>query len=274
MNIELKSVLPIETPRSYKLHTAQWNGHVQPLDEYVRDFETWKGWNRWKPEKNVFNRPYIFSIIDYYPEANTWLFGGIWKVVSRDLKIKRAHAYEIELDEATKPLIGRLLLKYCKTGRNNYRLFEKEIPKMIVSQILKEPYNGAVFCGYENINHTFSTMEMVYRNQKLDWKGALANVKGVYLISDAENGKRYVGSAYGGTGLWSRWQCYMSTGHGFNNELTQVIKQYGMDYARKNFSISLLEYFPMKTSDNDVIGRESYWKNALMTRGKFGYNKN
>jgi hypothetical protein len=30
----------------------------------------------------------------------------------------------------------------------------------------------------------------------------LENVKGVYLIVDKSNGKMYVGSAYGDTGIW------------------------------------------------------------------------
>lgn len=274
MEIKLSEILNIQNLKGYKLHTAQWNGNVQPLDEYVRDFDNWKGWNCWKPNSNVFNRPYIFSLIDYYPEKNRWLFGGIWKVVERDLSIKRDFAYKIELDPITEPFIGRLLLKYTKTGRNNYRLLEKEFSKMKVSQILKEPYSGAVFCGYENINHRFSAIELIYRNQKLDWKGALSNVKGVYLISDSDNGKRYVGSAYGGMGLWSRWECYMNTGHGFNDGLTEIIKQNGREYARKNFTICLLEYFSMKTDDNFVIARENFWKESLMTRGKYGYNKN
>lgn len=29
-----------------------------------------------------------------------------------------------------------------------------------------------------------------------------------------------MGSAYGGTGIWSRWACYVATGHGYNDEFT------------------------------------------------------
>jgi hypothetical protein len=60
-------------------------------------------------------------------------------------------------------------------------------------------------------------------------------VKGVYLIVDKKNGKMYVGSAYGDLGIWSRWSCYIGTGHGWNDELTKLIKDNGIQYARDNF---------------------------------------
>jgi hypothetical protein len=48
-------------------------------------------------------------------------------------------------------------------------------------------------------------LESIYAIQRPDWKTALEHAKGVYLITDTSNGKRYVGSAYGVTGIWSRW---------------------------------------------------------------------
>ncbi len=66
----------------------------------------------------------------------------------------------------------------------------------------------------------------------------------------------------------------MQTGHGWNDELTQIIKIKGIDYARKNFKFSLLEYRSMKAEDKVIIERETYWKEALLSRQPFGYNKN
>lgn len=107
-----------------------------------------------------------------------------------------------------------------------------------------------------------------------DWKAALESVKGVYLIVDKSNGKKYVGSAYGTWGIWARWQCYVQTGHGWNDELTKLIAEEGLDYARRNFRISLLEYRPARTDDNVIIARESFWKEAVLSRVPLGYNKN
>jgi len=68
--------------------------------------------------------------------------------------------------------------------------------------------------------------------------------------------------------------CYIGTGHGWNDELTKLIKAEGLDYARNNFRLALLEYRPMKADDKVIIERESYWKEVFLSRGKFGYNKN
>ena len=66
----------------------------------------------------------------------------------------------------------------------------------------------------------------------------------------------------------------MGTGHGGNDELTLLIQERGIEYARKNFRLSLLEYRPARTDDRVIIERENYWKEVLLSRGEFGYNRN
>lgn len=273
--IELKDILPLKNLKEYKLHLGCFDRVNQPLDLFVSDFNKWKAWNEWIGKKNDFNRKYIFSVIDYYHEPNKWLFGGIWEVKKRYLeKSKEDGGYEIELVPEYQNLIGRLILDYKRVGtRGRAFLLENFHKEFTVSELLKESYSGEIFCGYENINHDFTKLESIYKTQKLDWKGALENIKGVYQIIDKSNGKKYVGSAYGQFGIWSRWACYIETGHGWNDELTTLIKKKGIDYARQNFKFTLLEYRSMKTDDKVVISRESYWKNVLLSRD-FGYNKN
>lgn len=94
------------------------------------------------------------------------------------------------------------------------------------------------------------------------------------MIVDKRNGKKYVGSAYGAFGIWARWKCYIGTGHGWNDELTKLIQEEGIEYARRNFRLSLLEYRPARTDDGVIVERENYWKEALLSRGEFGYNRN
>lgn len=134
-------------------------------------------------------------------------------------------------------------------------------------------YAGERFCGYDRIDLGFPRLGEIVRQQRLDWSAALENAKGVYLISDTSNGKRYVGSAYGDTGLWSRWNEYVRTGHGGDKELKRLISRKGIGYAQKFFRFALLEYFPMKTVDEVVMGREAYWKDVLLSR-RYGYNEN
>ena len=117
-------------------------------------------------------------------------------------------------------------------------------------------------------------LEYIFSHAKSDWKAALQNVKGVYVITDKNNGKRYVGSAFGSAGIWARWSSYIKNAHGHNDELTKLIKEKGKDYARENFKFALLEYRSMKTDDSAIIARENYWKEVLLSRGDYGYNKN
>ena len=272
MNINLKDILRFEDEKNYKVHLASKDNYNQPLDVFVRSKEEWEYWNSWRSKKDDFNRQYIFALMDYYHEPNTWLFGGVYEVMKRLNEI-RTKGYEVELTDQFKPFIGRLKIQWQRTRTKSRRL-ECCINEFIVLEMLREEYTGEVFCGYENINHDFKSLENIFLTGKPDWKAALENIKGVYLIMDKNNGKRYVGSAYGDSGIWSRWSCYIGNGHGYNDELTKLIKEKGKDYARQNFRFSLLEYRPMKTDDSDVIKRENYWKESLLSRGVFGYNKN
>jgi hypothetical protein len=273
MSIRLNDIFTFENPKDYKIHLANWNGTSQPLDVFVRDKEEWRGWNSWRGDKDDFNRRYIFSLMDYYHEPNEWLFGGVYEVVER-LGVIRSRGYEVRLTDQFKPYVGRLKLRWKRSGRAKSRMLEKYLDEFCVSEIFQEEYTGAIFCGYERINHDFHILENIFLRSKPDWKAALFNVKGVYLIMDKSNGKKYVGSAYGATGIWSRWSCYIGNGHGHNDELTKIINLKGKAYARENFRFSLLEYRPMKTDDKEIIARECYWKEALLSRGEFGYNQN
>ncbi len=271
--IPITQIIKIDEYRKFKFHAARWNGDEQPLDVYVKNKNDWFHWNTWRNNKNEFSRQYIFSLIDFYPETDMWLFGGIYEVVKRN-DIPNSHSYEIKELVEYSAYVGRLKIKLEKPTRGRAFYLEHHIDKMKVAEILKHPYSGALFPGYENINHDFDILTPIFKNEKIDWKAALENVKGVYVIIDKSNGKKYVGSAYGDSGIWSRWSCYMGTGHGWNDELTKVIAQEGFDYAKNNFRLSLLEYRPMKVDDKVIIKRESYWKEVFLSRGKFGYNKN
>lgn len=269
--LPLSQIIHIDDPHKYKLHLACWNGVKHPLDDFARGLDNWLEWNRYRGSKNRFNRPYLLSFMQCYPDPATWLFGGVFRILSDN----DPERYEIEPVEEYTHLIGRLKTTIPRPGpRGDSFKLEGVLENIQVIELLREAWSGQAFCGYENINHEFSALETIIRNARPDWRSALCNVKGIYLIRDKSNGKKYVGSAYGDVGIWSRWQCYVETGHGFNDELTQIIDQNGIEYARENFHFCLLEYRAMKTDDRIIIERENYWKEALGSRGLYGYNKN
>jgi hypothetical protein len=52
-----------------------------------------------------------------------------------------------------------------------------------------------------------------------DWRLALSQWRGVYLIFDRSTGKGYVGAAYGADNIYQRWSDYAASGHGGNKRL-------------------------------------------------------
>ena len=277
--IKLNSILNISEQdlQKYKLHLAAYNGYEHPLDVFARDFEEWKAWNAWRGNKNDFSREYIFSLIPDYHRNGKYLFGGVFRIIKRyDDYADTEIGYELEYAEQFRELTGRLVVDFYRYQGMRGRAFylESYIEEMTVSEIMEKPYGGVDFPGYDNIILPFNMLELLVINQKQDWITALGNVKGIYVICDKSNGKKYVGSAYGDAGIWSRWSCYATTGHGYNDELFEIIEKKGLDYARENFQLSVLEVISMGRDDNYVIGRENHWKEVLLTRTQFGYNKN
>lgn len=271
-DIRLTDLMNIGDASQYKLHLGGRNAEGEhPLDLYAADRTSWIGWNEWKNEsRNDWTREYIFSLIEFYPRANAWLFGGIFKVLDR-----AGETYTLEEVQQYAKFTGRLILSFYRYQGMRGRAFylESHVDNLLVSQILEGEYTGEVFPGYDRINHDFAALAPIVAMDKLDWKTALSHIKGIYLIVDKSNGKGYVGSAYGDAGIWSRLACYLGTGHGWNDQLVKLIGEKGKHYADNYFRFTLLEIHGMYSADDFIIGRENYWKEKLGTR-EHGYNSN
>lgn len=98
------------------------------------------------------------------------------------------------------------------------------------------------------------------------WRNAMAQWRGVYLIFDTEDGKAYVGSAYGADNILGRWLNYSATGHGDNRLLR------GRDPA--DFRFTILQTVPLDMPADAVIAAEANWKRRLHTAHPFGLNAN
>ena len=269
MTILLQDIWRIKDLADYKIHFARYNQQSQPLEVWLRSKEEWQGWQETRPKKDDFNRPFIFSLIHFHYETDIWLFGGVFRVLER-----HADRYEVELTDFGKEFIGRLKIRSSYRNRQTRTNMTPYYHELEVQEILREPYSGAAFCGYDKINLSFKELEVLIGNDRPDWKTALENIKGIYLITDTHTNKRYVGMAHGEEGIWSRWKDYIATGDGGNKGMIDLINQYGSEYCCKYFHFTLLEHHFSKTPDEKIFEREGYWKCVLDSRGVDGLNRN
>lgn len=130
-----------------------------------------------------------------------------------------------------------------------------------------------VFPGFENIILSFDELENIIESPTIyaEWKAALSSINAIYLIVNRENGKQYVGSAYGEDGLWGRWSCYINTKHGGNKEMIDDLAATPDHYHF--FQFSILQILPKTVTAEEVIHTEALYKKKLLTIS-FGMNKN
>ncbi len=256
-------------PDRCKLHLACWNGSDDPLDVYLAgEFEEWQSWQNGKN----FEREIVVSMIAL-PRANLWLFTGAYDSSGSDWIEKRGlHKYRLHKRSGTAELEGRPVIRFQRPGRQSYLLAEKWSEALSVAELRPERMRIAEFPGYSRVMLTKQQLDIVVREQIESWKAALTSVAGVYVIADRKTGKLYVGSATAGDGVWSRWCDYSATGHGANRELRELLEREGKAYA-DNFQFGILEIADSNASQEDVISRESRWKELLLTR-EYGYNSN
>ncbi|WP_180934039.1 GIY-YIG nuclease family protein [Nocardioides ungokensis] len=219
-------------PATCKLHCAVWNGEEHPIDVLSNDPEGWQGWNSYRSNNNDFNRQFIFSLAQDRHDLTLWLFGGIWEVLERGPE-QYARSYKVALrEDLMGPYIRRLYVRLALGSRQRRRKMESILDEMTVSSILEEPFVGDPFPGHDKINHTLADLQLVVNQNRPDWRIALEQMKGVYVIHDQVTGARYVGSAYGDTGIWSRWSYYAKTLHAGNKGLIELLEEKGEEYYR------------------------------------------
>lgn len=269
----LQILLPDLTPKNSKLHFAITNGKENPLDVYYQgDFQEWQ---RQQLKRN-FDRKYVVSFIAM-PTPNLWLFAGVHL---SDIPTQREDCiyYPLVEIQETKELDGRLIISFDKKNvdnkfvRQSYLLTENWVEKLNVAEVLAQALDFAKFPSFKSVHISFSQLKTIVKKSLSDWQSALSSVAGVYLIADKSSGKLYVGSATGEGGIWQRWAEYATNLHGNNRQLIELKKQFG-DVHFENFYFSILEIADTYSSENEILVRESHWKNVLLTR-QFGYNDN
>ena len=266
--MSLTALLNVNQPEKYKLHAARYNGDVQPLDVFISNRQSWNEWNCWISHKNEFNRQFILSLIDFYPQQDVWLFGGIYEVKGfqngHDNKSRHCHAYNSILTNQGSKYIGRLKIHLPMRVRGRVFNLEQRITEMELQEIIPRTYSGPPFPGYANVSINWTDLCSIVSNRRDDWKSPLSSISGIYLIS-LTDGRQYIGSAYGTNGIWSRWSAYAHTKDGGNllmKEANNISDGKYIEGAR----FTLLEVTQNAISKEATLERESYWKRALGTR--------
>ena len=269
---DLVNVSEEELP-NVKVKFNQFNGDVDPMDDYLKNPEVINTtWLFWRNKRRYFYAGQI-AVCFLKLTWDTWLLTTV-KRVTGELDVFEGVNYIGEEIEKYKSYFGRVIVKYHKTHMTQGRYFTEIMEELEVNQILPATFDGGEFPGYDNVCLSYEQLANIIHKNKRDWMGALENQKAVYLITDKNNGKLYVGSATAEYGmLLQRWSNYVSNGHGGNKELVELVNKEGFDYIKKNFQYSILENYNAKTDDGLVLRRESWWKEALQSR-RFGYNSN
>ena len=259
-----------------KIHAARFNNGKRPLDVFLTNRDDWRDWTAWFNGRHDFNRPYVLSLMDFHHERHAWLFGGVYSIKNYTSappkELKKTHAYNVELTDIGSELIGRLKLRLDLSKVRGVRLkAERYADKIELIEILRQPYTGPGFAGYDHVSLSWSDLISIINNDRVDWKTALMNIKGVYVITFSD-GRNYVGSAYGDVGIWSRWSSYAISRHGGNAEMRDLDEATSGAFIM-GARFTLIEAWPTRTEDSLIVNRENYWKNALMSR-KTGINRN
>ncbi|GAP70557.1 protein containing [Bacteroidales bacterium 6E] len=252
-----------------KIHLATGNNDNFEAFRAFIDGE-FKQWQDYQNRKN-FTKPYIISLILYKPDV--WLFAGVFKTLGMPEFKDKHYQYKTEITDIGKDLVGRLLIHYKRTSRQSYLYTETVTGIWKFHAILEE--SGVVdrYPGNRNVTINFDVLEKIINNHSETWKAALSVLKGIYIISDNKTKQLYIGSASGTDNVWGRWSTYAKNGHGYNVRLIEITGDQGLEYARQNFTFSLIEFYGDEVDKNYVLERESLWKRRLFTRD-LGYNKN
>lgn len=272
--ISLESILQLNRYSCrVKIRFNQYNGYDDPMELYKADPDKVNNqWLFWRTEIRNFNIDDI-AVCLLKLANDKWLLTTV-KRVTKEFNVKNGINYVGEEIDELKQYYGRVIVSYHKAHQAQCRNYEQIQNKLVVNQILPNIFSGEDFPGYDKVRLSYWQLHTIINVHKKDWISALQNQKAIYLITDTNNGKLYVGSATSDNGmLLARWNNYVCNGHGGNINLKELVAKKGIEYVQKYFQYSILENYNAKIDDKVVLNREAWWKETLGSR-KFGYNGN
>lgn len=147
-------------------------------------------------------------------------------------------------------LRGRLSVR--DPGARNY-MRRAETTRLAVAQITRRAGIALPMPAWDEVALTGTELAALPR----DWRLQLAAWRGIYLITDQEDGARYVGAAYGEDNMLGRWRTHVSRSGGVTKELSKR--------STAGFRFTILELVTPTASAEDVIARERNWMDRLDT---------
>lgn len=287
MSIKLNDLLKIQDLSNVKFRLNIQGGDYDPIRFYSEDRERLLIGNFYNTGNKKWFREGEIVIGLARISGDRWLLFDISKITKDHDRLGFPDAglydfYDHEPIKEHENLFGRVIVKFHKDGAFVIVKAENAMDKFEVAEILPGTLDQIdSFPGYKNVSVSYPELKNKL-DKSQEWQTALKCRKGVYVISDHQTGKLYVGSAYGKDGIYGRWKTYVESGFDKNEQengkypnkrLQEIVKNEGIGYIQKNFHYAILETFTDDAADEYIIQRESYWKNVLGTR-KFGYNEN
>ncbi len=269
---DILQLSPVDIERT-RVKLNVYNGKADPLDLYKADPEAINtDWLLWHKARRYFRKGQIaLCLLDLGNDR--WLLTTMKKIY-RELDVKDEVGYEATQIPLYAKYYGRLIVHFHNNTRVIGRRLDSIMNDLKVLEILPVAYTGDEFPGYENIRLSWSQLSIIVSRPGTTWINALKNQKAVYLITDTNTGKLYVGSATAQNGmLLQRWKSYAGNGHGGNVKLKSIVSEKGFDYVKQYFQYSVLENYNAKMDDEYILRREAWWKETLCSR-THGYNGN
>ncbi|GAA3326073.1 GIY-YIG nuclease family protein [Paeniglutamicibacter sulfureus] len=223
-------------------------------------------------------RYWVILVADGQRRSRLWgTFENHGEVAAERTETRRC--FDLRPTDFLAPLYDRLVVEWDNPRSWHRSAASASAARMPVLEIADR--DKVPFPGFDGVLLPYHQLrDMVEDPRYADWRAALSEVQGIYLITDSTNGKQYVGKADGAERILGRWTAYARDGHGGNVALRELAHHSAdgeaagtkTDHAR-HFVFSLLRVFGPSTPSSEVNTAESHYKEALMTRA-FGLNRN
>lgn len=239
---------------------------------YRSNYSKFLEWQCEQNEDNMKNVDYIVSFIG--EEQCLCRFAGVYRNFGPKQKTQCGSFYDLREVDGFEILKNQVVIDWGKGALKWMQNWKTEKEVVRIDQVTNNE-EIPFFTRYEDVLLSYSQLKQVVADK--EWKTKLEACNCVYVITDKNNGKQYVGVTYKGLkagmkgGILNRWTEYAETGHGEDVTLKKLCQE-NPNYA-DNFQWSILETLPLSVIPKVAIDIETKWKDKLLTK-VWGYNNN